>query len=138
MTPQRDLSVITTTYFYDFEDPEIINAGWCWVWAWLAHLAHPNAQLRTVDTSQCAHAFVKIGSLYYDSLNPLGVRTVRSMRFFVEEGFVVTPGDVLRQTPEEFMEHWKYAAKSKGFESQLLPVWPRTLPPRPDLPMELV
>lgn len=130
-----NLSKITSTYFYDFEDPNVINSGWCFVWAWLAHLKC-GGELWTYDeplTMQYrdCHAFIKVGSLYYDSSRPRGVRKMERLSFFgspPEKEFLIP-----KQTPEEFRRFWERNGRNISWETQMLDPWPKILPKRPDL-----
>jgi hypothetical protein len=124
-----DLTWITETYFRSFEDRNQINDGWCYVWAWLAKLAHPEAQLISFDGGvDGAHAFIQIGDLYFDSSFPCGAVDPVQFAFFNGEPFS-SPDDgyLLHQTPQEFKAWWRGA---KEFWDLGLPRFPAKLPRR--------
>lgn len=127
-----DLRWITRKYFWDFDDPAVINSGWCYVWAWLAWLAHPDAQLITFHDHEKdrsayeQHAFVQIGELYYDSSRPAGCKVVTEMEFFEDFHDHVREKWIMRMTPEQFKSWW---GKGSEFDDQDLPRWPTVLPP---------
>lgn len=130
-----DLSEITSKYFHDFEDPDIINTGWCFVWAWLAHLK-TGAQLITYCTGLSkygwdgdAHAFVRIGNRYYDSSAPTGVlrRHLNRLWFFRESELRVFSYKIDEQSPELFRSWWWSAGRRSSWGDQGLAPWPTEL-----------
>ena len=133
-SPQRDLSWITEWYFYDFEDKSVINSGWCYIWAWMAKLNHRDAQLYVYDDyNGLAHAFVKIGCLYYDSSYPRGIHSAKSLEFFVDHEITDARKWLTRHDMASFKEAWSYIPASRTWGTQKLEPWPAELPPKPDL-----
>jgi hypothetical protein len=132
-----DLSEITRKYFWDFEDPDVINSGWCFVWAWLAHLK-TGAQLVSYHTGfrrigmglNDAHAFVRIGALYYDSSAPRGVprKHMNRLWFFHEAELRVYSHRIDEQSPEHFKIWWNLFGRQNSWGSQGLAPWPTELP----------
>lgn len=131
-----DLTHITKTYFWDFEDELVINAGWCFVWAWMAHLHHPELHLTTWahkgNGPFCAdHAVVRDREgLWYDSSQPLGTEDPMLLSIFEEEysDSSVLFRDyniLLRQSPESFMNFWGGGTNQHEWKSQGLRTWPR-------------
>jgi len=122
-----DLSFIAADYFGNFDDPDRINEGWYFVWAWLAYLTMPGAQLVSLDSCPppVFHALVKIGDLYYDSSRPQGVLHPRHLRVFEKYG-LREDADYMEMTPEAFKKHW--AHNDGRFKSQNLEPWPESLP----------
>lgn len=134
--PQRNLKWVTDWYFGDFEDKDVINSGWCYVWAWIAKLNYHDAQLYTF-TDVCAHghsqthAFLKIGSLYYDSSQPRGCRAAKCLGFFVDQDIKrLHRGNALKHTSREFKDFWGWSGTNKNWSSQGLIAWPDRLPLR--------
>ena len=128
--PQRNLQWITDWYFADFEDKDVINSGWCYVWAWLAKLEHRGARFYTFDDGTRAHAFIKIGSLWYDSSQPRGVRAAKSLQFFVDHEIVQTQPDMWQQDDHQFKDFWSWVPAHKTWHQQGLIAWPDRLPLR--------
>lgn len=131
-----DLAWLTERYFYDFGDPDVINSGWCYVWAWLAKLAHPEAQLLvyhddSAPSAYCQHAFVQIGDLYFDSSKPTGTPHADTLQFFREDGTRIKERYLHRMSPEGFKNWWGRGAE---FETQCIRAWPDELPARPNIP----
>lgn len=124
-----NLTWITETYFSEFEDRNQINDGWCYVWAWLASLAYPEAQLISFDGgSEGAHAFIQIGDLYFDSSFPCGAIDPIQLNYF--DGTVFSSPDdgyLLYQTPDEYKGWWRGVEE---FEDLGLPAFPDKLPKR--------
>jgi hypothetical protein len=72
-----DPQLITEEHFpQHVDDPEFINYGQCFMWAYLAHKTFKGVQLW--DTPY--HAFVRYGKKFYDSENPQGVEDWRDLR----------------------------------------------------------
>lgn len=125
-----DLTHITEKHFWDFEDPDVINSGWCYVWAWLAHQYY-GGQLMSFDgvrryddrTLLDGHAFIKIGNLYYDSSRPLGVHEIGRLDFFDECAFF--DRDVWDQDPQEFKRYWTSHGSEMNWIGQRLRPWQR-------------
>lgn len=144
-----DLSHITCDYFGDFEDPDVINTGWCYVWAWLAKLSCPEAVLYTQYTSGLSmHAFVRVGALYFDAQRPTGVPRYKLLPWYDE--FVEVLGGrrpIGPMTPEHFRGVWdggpcwcgcaterhRCRAEHPDWDIQKLKPWPTKLP-RPTTP----
>jgi hypothetical protein len=120
-----DLRPITHRYFSDFEDPDVINTGWCYVWAWLAKLRHPEAQLVIYDEFLDGHACVRIGDLYYDSSQPLGVRDISQLEWF--DGLQASPWKIVIVSPEQFRA-FRWNRVDEHFAVQGLVSWPTKLP----------
>lgn len=69
--------LITEQHFPDhIDEPDAINYGHCFMWAYLAHKTFKGVQLW--DTPQ--HAFVRYGKKFYDSENPDGVANWQDLR----------------------------------------------------------
>lgn len=67
---------ITKTYFPDFvNNPDKINYGQCFMWAYLAHETFSGVELW--DTG--VHAFVKYRGKFYDSETPEGVNDLEDL-----------------------------------------------------------
>lgn len=128
--PRRDLSWITKTYFYDFEDISVINTGWCYVWAWLARLRYPRAELWVFDDADHMHAFVRVGNLWYDAERPKGVNRISDLPFFQDHDIVRPWENAYRFSDQSYQEAW---GRMTYWNSQRLPMWPTALPPRPEL-----
>lgn len=146
-----DFSRVTRDYFGDFDDPCVINSGWCFVWAWLAYLAEPGARIhsyaRYPGGGADAHAWVSFGGLHYDAEAPLGAGSPVCLPYFARCGY-----RPLRRkchgagepwpwcTEYEFRRCWEgdpirrarwpeVAAMLDGrWTSQGLMLWPRVLP----------
>lgn len=126
-----DFSVVTQDWFSDFEDPCAIDSGWCYVWAWMARLYEPEARLMTYEESDgTAHAFVRLGTLYYDRSKPCGVQDPSELWFFAE--FLGTDNCELElcaeMSPEEFKAVWAGGGDRSYWEMQGLLPWPEVLP----------
>lgn len=121
------LSYVSRTYFADFPNRGMINEGWCYVWAWLIKLAHPEVLLWTSQSADADHAFIQCGHLYYDSQSPRGVRRIESLRFFREYPLDRKDGKLIStDSLQEFQRLW--ACGGPEFDTQRLPRWPTTLP----------
>lgn len=129
-----NLAWITHVWFWDFQDKSLINSGFCYLWAWIAHLAHPEAKLCYWDcptkwsTLRYVHAFVKIGDLYFDSSRPCGVRDWRRLKFFLDEEW--GPGEFKIIPPRVFPSLFPFLS-SERFRDQGLEPWCQHLPPHP-------
>jgi len=133
-----DLTHITKTYFWDFEDELVINSGWCFVWAWMAHLHYPELHLVTWENKSSGpfmsdHAVVRdYEGLWYDSSQPLGTEDPLQLSIFEEEysdlDVLLRDYNVrLRQTRESFMNFWGGGFNQSEWGSQGLRHWPRNL-----------
>lgn len=121
----RDLSWVTRIYLNDFEDPDVMDTGWCYVWAWLAKLGHPEAQLVIYDESlREAHALVLLDGRYYDRSRPRGVKDPRRLRWF--EGREFGEWNLMIVSPDEF-RRFRWNRVEDHFGTQDLPPWPRRL-----------
>ena len=124
-----DLTFITDGYFWDFEDPDVINTGWCYVWAWLARLAFPAAKLLVYDDPgrHDGHAFIELHGLYYDSSKPTGCKTVEELKFFEEYSITNAGPHVRFLSDDRFKMFWNGCGKP-AFETQGLEPWPEIMP----------
>lgn len=122
-----DLSFITKRYFDDFEDPSVINDGWCYVWAWMARVHRPRLELATYieHYDGSTHALIVDSSgRYYDSGAPRGTFELAELDYWasdLREG--IPPPDPKRvhiRTPEKFRADW---GAGHNFDDQGLPRW---------------
>jgi hypothetical protein len=122
----RDLSWVTRIYLNDFDDPDVMDQGWCYVWAWLAKLGHPDAQLVIYDASlHDAHALILLDDRYYDRSKPRGVKDPRKLRWF--NGRKFQEWDLEIVAPDRFRSfRWSHVEHNFGTQG-LLP-WPSALP----------
>ncbi len=127
---EYDLSWITDSYFSNFEDKDVINEGWCYVWAWLGRRAYPEAELYTFEGEDCSHAFLKIGDLWFDSSQPRGVYHPSSLKFFEE--FIFADEKTWKQFQHEFKKYW---GGGVHFIDQGLKPWPRKVQKPPNSKM---
>lgn len=105
-----------------------INAGHCYVWAWIV-AAHVSSAKLWADTKRldpwdrpyAYHAFPRIGNLFFDSDSPQGVRDPASLRCFCVNPR--HPEKTVRElceqhTPKSFWDYWNDASYG-GFEYKL-------------------
>lgn len=132
---QIDARLITRRYFGDFEDPSVINSGWCFVWAWMARL-HFGTGAGLCWVSEVyrgreggrGHAFIKHGRRYYDSDRPDGVTRFADLPAvrWVGRGRVVH----IDAKPDDFYLAWQASPGGRvNFRTQGLKPWP-TKPPK--------
>lgn len=130
-----DLRFITKRYFDDFEDPNVINQGWCFVWAWMAHL-HTGAELCLYEFRDGAHmvddahAFVRLEGKYFDSSVPRGVGLpkIKKMWLFKEwYGHIPNCDRVRATTPAAFKAFWTRNGRKTAWGDQNLRPWPRAV-----------
>lgn len=77
MRPDKfDGNLITKTFYSDW-DPEGINCGECFCWAYYARHIFHQVEMELWSTINHHHAFIKIGSRFYDSERPRGSRDWR-------------------------------------------------------------
>jgi len=120
---QLDLSEITQKYFPEVEDPEDINCGRCYQWAWLAYLK-TRGQLLTYDDVFGSHAFIRVGDRYYDSSRPQGVESVEHLPFFENEPLTILVTEV---SARKFRSYWQVCDIVDPWN---VGPWPRRLPKR--------
>ena len=95
--------LVTETYFKDWNDPEQINMGRCFIWAYLAHQTftcvelwhHPN------------HAFVRWNGKFYDAELTKGIADWRKIPAIIRNtwyGKFVEPA--VPSTTKEFKRDW--------------------------------
>lgn len=120
-----NLQFITDRYFSDFDDPCVINMGWCFVWAWMAHI-HTGAQLWTWWNGRAAHAFIEIDGRFFDCDVPRGVDGIDSIPFFLEIEEETPTRRARAHTPEEFKLFWHGSCEfvCRTWSSQGLPEFP--------------
>lgn len=124
----RDLSWVTRIYLNDFEDPDVMDQGWCYVWAWLAKLGHPDAQLMIYDASlRDAHALILLDGRYYDRSRPRGVKDPGRLHWFSSSGIAVHEWNLVAVTPDTF-RRFRWSRVEHHFGTQELPPWPSALP----------
>ena len=93
-----DPNFITETFFSEI-DPEEINMGQCFQWAYLAYNLFENVELWDLPH----HAFVKYKGKYYDSECPNGEKDWRDLPASNWGRWYKTPR---RQTPSAFKRDW--------------------------------
>lgn len=125
-----DLSFITELYFSDFDDPDVINTGWCFVWAWMAH-QHTGAKLYTYELVMDLHALVEIDGRFYDSSAPRGVKPKRLSRLSIFRAFEEEAEHhrAVHMSPRKFRSYWIYNGRNGAWETQGLRPWTRKLKP---------
>jgi len=97
-----NLTWITKKYFPQLS-PQQINLGNCYNWALVAYTNYNNSNLFTWADGG-GHAFVKIGSKYFDAQSPCGVSHWSSLESF--KPLNISKICVWRQSLREFMYFW--------------------------------
>jgi hypothetical protein len=67
--------LITKSHFTSFTNPDVINQGRCWQWAYLAHKTFQGVELWDI----CEHAFVRYQNKFYDCQRLLGEEDWRDL-----------------------------------------------------------
>jgi len=104
-----DFSWIYDEYFSKkLPDPEHVNYGYCYVWAWIAHVSSTKTLRKKVVL--CAdgggyHAFVRVGDRVFDSESPRGAMDWRLLRSYLRM-------DVRLHTMTEFRSHREWLKKA--------------------------
>lgn len=125
-----DMSIVTQRYFTDFDDPDVINTGWCYIWAWMAYLHFgPDVQLATYEDSDGGHALVIHNGRFYDSSAPQGVEDMEQLWYFRWWGVEPCKGTLFRQRAVEYKQTWRDVGTEEHWwaENGLRP-WPLTVP----------
>lgn len=108
----------------------LVNLGFCYVWAWVAKIYLPEADL--CSDSSGFHAFIRLDGKFYDSNRPvLGTEDWRKLRTYKDLGDPKIKG-VLYQQPRAFFRFWSLRgdfadkvarlhdqSRSKEFKSKL-------------------
>lgn len=87
--------------YYEFEDPDDINWGTCYYWAFVAH-QFCGGKLVSLN----AHAFIKIRNRYYDSVAHKGAKSIEDLLFFGDAGEVKIQDETEILSPENFKQKW--------------------------------
>lgn len=105
-----DLSCVTT-HFFPNTLPYGINKGDCYIWAWLASRyiqGSSNTGLCTAEDEKggiyiLSHAYLRVGTLYYDAECPRGVVRPESLPFF---GYTPGDWDHYEESRQAFKARW--------------------------------
>lgn len=100
---------ITETYFPEYQDnPELINQGQCFQWAYLAHQTFAGTELWDLHY----HAFIKYKGRFYDSETPNGVKDWRELPIVREYGVPEKRKDWAHKSKElKFKINWGYSRR---------------------------
>ena len=91
--------------YFGFEDPDDINWGTCYYWAYIAHQFCGG---KLVSLNWNAHAFIKIRNRYYDSVTNKGAKSIEDLLFFGDAGEVKIQDETEILSPESFKQKWGY------------------------------
>jgi len=100
---RRSLAHITKEYFKG-ELACDINGGDCFIWAYIAKKLYPQAKLYTVPYFG-GHAFIKLGTLYYDAEHPRGLKNWKKLKTF--QGHKLFDAMAEEQSVQKFKRYWK-------------------------------
>ncbi len=102
---------VTEEFFKD-KTPQKINAGDCFNWAYIIYLLFPKLKIELYSDDEYAHAFIKIGDLYYDSEAPEGVPHWKQLPSHSRFGHHF--GCVDEYPEDEFVDMWKEVGRNKA------------------------
>jgi hypothetical protein len=129
MSAKVNLRIINDLYFSDFKGgEEVINTGWCYIWAWMARLHLKEAKFCTVFTRWNCHAFIKLGDNYYDGEALKGKKNWKNLPFFAVGCSKADRDECELQilTKAQFTNLWREIGKEE-WATQNLRRWPRNL-----------
>ena len=108
----KSITKIVMDQFHD-ETVEDINGGDCYWWAWYFYKKY-GCELFTVK-SLGAHAFIRIGNMFYDAETLNGVKDWRNLKSWWDSQKVhnCSYGKAILMEENEFRKYWNIRSNAK-------------------------